>query len=164
MQVTDAPRYDDIFIMLGSFHIDMAFFKAIGKIVEESGGPKMLTDSDVFAPGSLNGFLSGKHFNRCKRLHPILVLAFEILHFQSFMEACQQNIDFPNNELVAVLSSLQGNADESTWNEVQSSAVFTSYMEKYKAYLEETRSGVHGATAQFWIMDCMWTTYMIFTT
>ena len=48
----------------------------------------MLTDSGVLAPGSLNGILQGKHFNRCRRLHPILALALEILHFQAFMETC----------------------------------------------------------------------------
>ena len=96
MQVTDAPKYDDVFSMPGSFHIEMAFFKAIGKIVEESGGPKILTDSDVLAPGSLNDFLNGKHFNRCKRLHPMLALAFEILNFQSFKEASHQNIYLSN--------------------------------------------------------------------
>lgn len=152
MQVTDAPRYDDVFIMPGSFHVEMVFFKAIGKIIEESGGPKMLTDSDILAPGSPNGFLSGKHFNRCKRLHPMLALAFEILHFESFMEACQQNKDFLIDELVPLLRRLQENADEMTWNEVKSSDVFVSYIEKYRVYLEQTRSGTHGATAQFWIM------------
>ena len=64
----------------------MAFFKALGKLLSESGGPEMLTESDALAPGSLNGFLKGKHFNRCKRLHPILALAFEILHFLAFLE------------------------------------------------------------------------------
>ena len=46
----------------------------------------MLRATDVLASGSLNGYLSGKHFNRCKRLHPILALAFEILHFLAFLK------------------------------------------------------------------------------
>ena len=43
--------------MLGAFHIEMAFFKALGKLISESGGADMLTDTGVLAPGSLNGFL-----------------------------------------------------------------------------------------------------------
>ena len=33
MQITDAPKYDDLFTMPEPFHIELAFFKAIGKIV-----------------------------------------------------------------------------------------------------------------------------------
>ena len=101
MQITDAPKYDDLFSIPGPFHIELAFFKAIGKIVEKSDGPEMLTDSGALAPGSLNGFLQGNHFNRCRRLHPILVLALKILHFQAFMETCKQSNDFSYSELVS---------------------------------------------------------------
>ena len=86
IQVAEIPKFDNVFIMPGTFHIEMALFKAIGKIISDSGGPDMLTDTDVLAPGSLNGFLSGRHFNRCKRLHPIFALAFEILHFKAFLK------------------------------------------------------------------------------
>ena len=72
--------------MPGPFHIELTFFKAIGKIVEDSVGPKTLTDSGVLAPGLSNGFLQAKYFNRCRLLHPILALALEILHFQAFMK------------------------------------------------------------------------------
>ena len=41
----------------------MSFFKALGKYIEYSGGPSMLTETNVLAPGSLNGFLTGKVFN-----------------------------------------------------------------------------------------------------
>lgn len=47
-----------MFIMLRPFHIEMAFFEAFGKLIYESGEPKMLTNFDVLAPGSLNGFLT----------------------------------------------------------------------------------------------------------
>ena len=43
-------------------------------------------DSDLLAAGSLNGILSGKHYNRCKRIHVILAAAFHKLHLQSFLE------------------------------------------------------------------------------
>ena len=115
MQITDAPKYDDLFTMPELFHIELAFFKAIGKIVEKSGGPEMLTDSGALAPGSSNGFLQGKHFNRCRRLHPILALALEILHFQAFMKTCKQSNDFSYSELAVVLCNLQYDTDSTTW-------------------------------------------------
>ena len=39
----------------------MAYFKTVGKFIKESGGPSMLTDTEVLAKGSLKGFISGKH-------------------------------------------------------------------------------------------------------
>ena len=39
IQHEETPKYDGVFIALGSFHIEMAFFKVLGKIIAESGGP-----------------------------------------------------------------------------------------------------------------------------
>lgn len=54
--------------------------------IDGSGGDIILTDSEVLAAGSLNGFLNGKHYNRCKRLHTMLALAFHALHFEAFLK------------------------------------------------------------------------------
>ena len=145
IQVAESPRFDNIFIMLGPFHIEMAFFKAIGKLIDSSGGPEMLTDTDVLSSGSLNGFLSGKHFNRCKRLHPILALSLEILHFQAFLSYFEGR-----DELENVLSELQLSQNEETWKQVQSSQVFVNCITMYKEYSDQTISGAHGPTALFW--------------
>ena len=64
IQVTESPKYDNIFISFVPFHICMAYFAVLGHMVDASGGPEVLTESDVLAPGSLNGFLAGKHYNR----------------------------------------------------------------------------------------------------
>ena len=127
IQVTDSTKFDNFFIMLGPFHIEMAFFKARGKLIDSSGGPEMLTDTDVLASGSMNGFLSGKHFNRCKRLHPLLALSFEVLHFQAFLGALEGK-----DELQNVLFELQSRQDEDVWTQMQSSPVFINCVTMYK--------------------------------
>lgn len=38
----ESPKYDAVFIALGAFHIEMAFFSAIKKIIAGSGGPHIL--------------------------------------------------------------------------------------------------------------------------
>ncbi|CAG4958845.1 unnamed protein product [Colias eurytheme] len=45
-----------------------------------------MVQSSLLASGSVNGFLEGKHFNRCKRIHPLVAVGLEILHFKSFLE------------------------------------------------------------------------------
>ena len=68
----EPDEFKDVFIMLGAFHIEGSIFSATGKLVEGSGGPYLLIESDVFAPGSMNRFLKGKMYNRRRRGHIIL--------------------------------------------------------------------------------------------
>ena len=73
IQAEEKPTFDNILISLGSFHLEIAFFfSALGKIIEESGGPHILEK-----------VLRGKSYKRCKRMHELLAIAFEILHFES---------------------------------------------------------------------------------
>lgn len=64
IQSIERPRFDSLFIQMGSFHIELSFFKALGKFIAESGAPYILTETGIIAQGSLLGFLSGKHYNR----------------------------------------------------------------------------------------------------
>lgn len=64
----------------------MAYFKAVGKVISDCGLSNVKVESSLLANGSVNGFLDGKHFNRCKRLHPLITLGLEILHFESFLQ------------------------------------------------------------------------------
>lgn len=84
IQMTEQPRFGNIFIIFGVFHVDMCLFRAIGKIIKESGMPEMLVEAGVLASGTLKGFLECKNFNRCKRLYPMLAFAFQLLHFLEF--------------------------------------------------------------------------------
>lgn len=77
IQSTESPKYNNLFIHLGSFHIQFALFKAIGKYLDESGGPYILSETGLLAQGSMKGFIGGTHFNRCRRIHPLLSTALQ---------------------------------------------------------------------------------------
>lgn len=62
----------------------MSQFKANGKYIKDCGLSDILIDSGILASGSINSFLTGKHFNRCKR---IIALTIEILYFEYFLES-----------------------------------------------------------------------------
>ncbi|RUM44802.1 MAG: hypothetical protein DSY80_04010, partial [Desulfocapsa sp.] len=64
IQAAEAPMFDNVFICFGPFHIELAYFGVLGYFIDGSGGPQLLTETEVLAPGSLNGFLLGKHYNR----------------------------------------------------------------------------------------------------
>ena len=57
----------------------MAYFKALSKIISESGGPFLLQECQV----SIKSFLSGLSYNKRKLLHEILATAFEFMHFKT---------------------------------------------------------------------------------
>ncbi|XP_045036882.1 uncharacterized protein LOC116935578 [Daphnia magna] len=49
IQSMEKPKFNNLFIQLGSFHIFLSFFKAVGKFIAESGAPYALTESGVLA-------------------------------------------------------------------------------------------------------------------
>ena len=150
IQAEEAPKYDDTFIHFGAFHTALAYFSSIGYILEESGGPQILIESGVLASGSLNGFLSGRHYNRCKRLHPLLALGFQMLHFQHFIDTCG-----PISEnFVSHLTTMQSNFTPKALENFEITTDYLELMQMYEEFTEKTRSGQHGKTAKYWIMYC----------
>ncbi|KAI5733134.1 hypothetical protein M8J76_008091 [Diaphorina citri] len=64
IQSMEAPAYDKIFIQFGAFHIFMAYFSALGKLMAESGYAHVLGQSEILGGNAIKGVLSGRHFNR----------------------------------------------------------------------------------------------------
>ena len=64
IQQEERPQFNNVLICFRAFHIEMAYFGALGHFLDGSGGSTIMADADVLAPGSLNGFILGKHYNR----------------------------------------------------------------------------------------------------
>lgn len=118
----------------------MSFFKALGKYIEESGVPFILTESLVLAEGSLKGFLCGTHYNRCKRIHIIFSAALQLLHFRQFL----QTKDFDCEIIREELKKFQG-------DDLSSFPALKALLSDYDTYCEDTQIGNHSATAKFWM-------------
>ena len=76
----EKPKFDSIF---EAFHLEIALFHNYGRLIAESGGPHMLNECLVLAKWSTKSFQASKNY---KRLHEILDLAMEKLHFESFLK------------------------------------------------------------------------------
>lgn len=107
----------------------------------------MLTESGVLASGSRRGVLQGTYFNRCKRMHPLLALCLEILYFRAFFDLYANKED-AEIELFSVLSS----RTDTVWENVEDSTIIKNIIIAYEDFCNATRSGPHGATAQFWML------------
>ncbi len=123
-------------------------FSCLGYLITESGGPQIMMECEVLAPGSLNGCLSGRHYNRCKCIHPILDNELHILQFTSFLDANGPLSD----EFLENLRCLNAAPSPSAIVEIVSSPSFNDLMNKYDKFSQDTRRGIHGATAQYWMM------------
>ena len=82
IQCEEYPTFNSIFVMFGRFQVEQNVFSAIGKIIEGSGGPYILSESGAIATGSLPQFLKGEMYCRCRRIHTLLSAAFYGLHIQ----------------------------------------------------------------------------------
>ena len=118
IQALKSPKFDKIFVQLGNykiklvtifdflchrcsniiywvtgwFHIELSYYKAIRKFISESGMPYILVESGHLAAESLSGFLEGKNYNQCKRIHDLAAVSLQTLHFRdpTFLRFCQK--------------------------------------------------------------------------
>lgn len=121
----------------------MTFFKALGKFIDGSGVADILVHSEVLAEGLVNGFIDGKHFNRCKRIHLLLSGAIQTLHFEQF---CLEN----EVHIEEDLHRIHDNPIEP--NEVLvMSPLLEDVISKYRQYCNVTLKGGDGKTPQFFM-------------
>jgi hypothetical protein len=146
IQSMETPQFDNLFIHFGSFHIIMAYFKAIGKLIDSCGITNIMVNADILASGSINSFITGKHFNRCKRIHPLLYLGLEMLHFETFLE--ENDIQVSNDIInYLLLFSKEKSASPTITNDEM-----ICLFEKYEEYKEQTLNGAHGKTPEFFMI------------
>ncbi|GFX16733.1 uncharacterized protein TNCV_4187081 [Trichonephila clavipes] len=140
IQSTSKPQFNNLFIHLGSFHLMMAFFKAIGVFINECGLSHMMIESNIIASGSVNGLVEGKHFNRCKRLHPLMALGLKMLHFDHFLDNIEYN--FLKEQVIDDLLHYQEVIDSHSSMPIElPNNVLTRVLSAYQKFIEETRQG-----------------------
>ncbi|CAH1108435.1 unnamed protein product [Psylliodes chrysocephalus] len=154
IQATKKPAYDSIFIHLGAFHIMFAYFKALGKFIAGCGLMNIAIDPGLLASGLVNSFLEGKHFNRCKRLHPLMALGLEIMHFRSFLNKTNKVIgEDLRSELMHFGDGLLSFSDLIGNHEI------SELIESYMKYREACVNGDFGKTAQYYMMYILFINY-----
>ena len=72
-------EFKSVVLRMGGFHFSCVFLAVIGKRFAGSGLRDIFLESGVIAEGSIEGVLSGKHYNRGIRVHKLLMEAFFFL-------------------------------------------------------------------------------------
>ena len=85
IQVLELTKFDNLIILLGPFHIELAFFGGVGTFIADSSLEYPMIESGILAEGSLNGFIKGKFCHRCTRFHQIIANTLEKMLFERFL-------------------------------------------------------------------------------
>ena len=144
IQVLEAPLFDKLVILLGNFHLELAFFGALGTYIADSGLEYILTEAGVLAEGSLSGFLKGKHYNRCTRIHQLAATVLEMLLFDRFLDNSEE--DFQS--IIQDINELNFGDVQSQKKELDT-ATFKKLLKDFEDYLAKVMEGEIGKTAAF---------------
>ena len=64
----------------------MTFFAIIGIFVKGSGFEEIIFQNELCSSGSIQGVISGKHYNRCRQTHGAFGEALERLFIKSYIQ------------------------------------------------------------------------------
>ena len=132
-------RFKNVLIHLGDFHFLKENFNVIGKIVEKSGFDDTAFQAGVCSSGTLNGVLSGSHYNRSWLVHSTFSEVLERLLYDRFLEEYKLNI--PDLIQLAANDPYSDHSDIVT--EVK------SHIDEYKEFRQRIRNGEFGKTPMF---------------
>ena len=145
IQALDSPIFDKLLIMLVNFHLELAFYGAIGTYISDSGIEHLLTDSGILAEGSLMGFLKGKFYNQCARVHEMLAQVMERKLYESFVTTVPKDTQDAVDDLLTELPD-----EPAAQERFISQPSFGGHQQEYQEYFQKAMSGELGPTAQFW--------------
>ena len=148
IQTLDAPRLDKLLIMLGNFHLELAFYGVIDTFINESGAEYLLTESGILAEGSLMSFIRGKYYNRCIRIHDILALVMERKLYDTFISTLTREMKDVLNDLLSNVPQDCGTQEQF----IETSPIFQQHMWEFDVYLKKAMDGDHGPTVKYWSM------------
>lgn len=125
-------------VRLGEFHTAISFMSIIGKRFGDAGLRDILIESGVVAEGSVNGVLSGHHYNRSIYAVKVMFEAFQRLRFSCFIESLSDE----DRELFKDL--LSSKVNEVSWDSPNLNDLF----QKYNAFIKARRE--EDPTFDFW--------------
>ncbi|CAH1100731.1 unnamed protein product [Psylliodes chrysocephalus] len=126
----------------------------------------MMIESKIIASGLVNGIIVGKHFNRCKRLHPLMALGLQMLHFDQLLKTLKKSTEFDFLK-VQIYDDLLEYQDQDPLlpsiksEELLTNGVLSKLFSSYKQYVNRTLQGNHGKTAHYYMIYIQLVNYYV---
>ena len=73
-------------VVLGGLHTEMALWKMVGDLLEESGWCTAITQSNIATAGTADSFLKAAHLTRTRHAHQVTAVTLAKLQRDSFHE------------------------------------------------------------------------------
>ena len=148
IQEEESPKFDKLFIEIGPFHLRMSYFACVGYFITGSGLDEIICTSEVLGSGSLSGFLQGRHFNRCTRVHPLFFAALSECHMKRFLSLKHAG-SVPDKVKIKLKALSEAERKHQYVEDILNDAVVMDLLEGYEEFVSLTRKGNHGRTAQY---------------
>ena len=146
-------RFSRHIVMIGTFHLTMGYLRMMGKKMEASGFTDVLLESNLISPGSLQGVLSGKNYNRAMSCHKVLNEALHRLLMKEFAQSYDCSIlpECLTETSRETLANLTENITSDNLTRALNDDGISMKIEEYLAFCDNARKGSLGKTGQFWI-------------
>ena len=138
-------RFKSIIIHLGDFHFMKEVFNVLGSIVCGSGFEDIIFQADICSTGSLNGVLTGSHYNRCWAVHSNFAEALERLLFKRFLSI------YDKSDVMKQLVGRTSVCSKELMKLLENTDMI-KLLEDYGYFKNCVRNGHHGMTPQFWLV------------
>jgi hypothetical protein len=116
----------------------------VGTLLSDSGVEYLLNEASFLAEGSVAGFMKGKFYNRCTRIHQILAAVMEQELFSNFLRSIR------DEESLATELMSSNNITVEYCQDIVGNASFVNLMKRYEIFFHDVLDGKHGSTAAYW--------------
>ncbi|XP_056105946.1 uncharacterized protein LOC130084505 [Rhinichthys klamathensis goyatoka] len=134
-----------IVIRLGEFHTCMSYLSILGKRFGDAGLQDILIESEVVAPGSINGVISGHHYNRSIRAHKLLYESLQRIRLLTFLDSLPPEERY---ECLDVINEIKCAFPDRTMDVLCANEKFDKMCSKYEDFVK--RSSAENPTFAFW--------------
>ena len=141
-------KFSNIVIHLGDFHYMKEGFILMGKLIGGSGFEDVIFQAGICSSGSVNGVISGSHYNRSWAVHGLFSEALERLLFERFLTIVDDT-DIPD---VIRCNLLNRKATDNLLNDIEFNIEVARFFTLYENFKQDIRSRNYGKTAQFWVV------------
>lgn len=144
----DIEKYKDHIILIGTFHCEMGYLKMIGKKMNGSGFSDIILEAGLISGGSIQGVISGKHFERSMNCHKSVAESLERQLMVKFNSV--SDIILSDETKTAIDHMAKCPSSENLTN-LQKCQDFCNYIKEYEKFRNGVKEGTLGKTPQFWL-------------
>ena len=132
-------RYEKHIVLIGTFHLVCAYLKMVGKKMDGSGLSDILLEAGLIASGSLQGVISGKHYDRAMHCHKIMLECLERLLLEQYMANQNEQELFSSipADSMKKLHDLLQSLTETKLDAALDDDAFSNYIQGYLQYRVE---------------------------